>query len=810
MTENLNNKNQLNTKIDEVISRYWNIATKFATETQVYRALSIVIREILLSKRYKFKKEIDEKEQKQVYYMCMEFLIGKSLKNNLFNLKLEKEVYEALKKYNVTLEDLYKIEKDPGLGNGGLGRLAACFMDSLATQNYPATGFSIKYEFGLFKQKIIEGWQTELPDDWLSSSDVWLIPRTEERVIVKFDGEIKEEWTNAGLKIKHCYATEIEAIPYDFMISGYDSKGVSLLRLWEANSLKSIDMNLFSQGEYIKALAEDSMAEAISKILYPADDHIEGKILRIKQQYFLVSASAQNIVNDHYKKYNTLNNFCDKVAIHINDTHPALIIPELMRIFMDEYNCSWEKSWQLVTNSVSYTNHTVLQEALETLEIETIKTKLPRIFSVIDEINNRFRNDVLNKYNGNMDKANQMSLFSYGKIMMANISIIGSHSVNGVAKLHSEILKDTVFKEFYEYSPSKFTNITNGITHRRWLNQANPELKELLNNLIGTNYYLEPENLSKFKKFIDDDNVLLKLEEIKHNNKLKLADYIYKKNNIAVNTDSIFDIQVKRLHEYKRQLLNILRIISIIIDINEGKTDGLLPETFIFGAKAAPSYYRAKEIIHLIYSLSDYINKNPNIKEYINVVFIEDYSVSLAEIIIPAGEISEQISLAGKEASGTGNMKFMLNGALTLGTYDGANIEILEQVGEENFFLFGLKDYEVENLWKSGYNSVTYYQQNKKLRKIIDFLNKGVNNKSFESISRYLLGANSVGDPYMCFADFESYINVHANASQLYYNNKKKWNQMSLTNIASAGFFSSDRTIKEYVKNIWGLNAIKN
>jgi len=809
MTEKSINKNQISNQIDEVISRYWNIDPKLATKIQIYRALSIVIREILLEKRYTFKKKIDETEQKQVYYMCMEFLIGKSLRNNLFNLNLENEVSESLKKYNVLLDDLYNIEKDPGLGNGGLGRLAACFMDSLATQNYPVTGFSIKYEYGLFKQKIIDGWQTELPDDWLTSSDVWLIPRTEERLIVKFDGEIKEEWTDKGLKISHCNATEIEAIPYDVMISGYDSKGVSLLRLWESSSLKSIDMNLFSQGEYIKALAEDSMAEAISKILYPADNHLEGKILRIKQQYFLVSASAQNIVNDHYKKYNTLDNFCDKVAIHINDTHPAMIIPELMRIFMDEYSYPWDESWQMVVNSVSYTNHTVLQEALETLEIETIKSKLPRIFSIIEEINNRFKNDVLTKYNGNLSKSNQISIFSNGKINMANISVIGSHSINGVAKLHSEILKDTIFKNFYEYNPSKFTNITNGITHRRWLNQANPELKDLLNDLIGTSYYLNPENLLLLKKYIDDESVLSKLDKIKHNNKLKLADYILKKNDITVNTNSIFDIQVKRLHEYKRQLLNVLRIISIIIDIKEGKTVDILPETFIFGAKAAPSYYRAKEIIYLICALSDFINKNPTIKEYINVVFIEDYSVSLAEIIIPAGEISEQISLAGKEASGTGNMKFMLNGALTIGTYDGANIEILEQVGEENFFLFGMKDYEVENLWRSGYNSVLYYQQNERLRKIIDFLNKGINGKSFESISKYLLGVENVGDPYMCFADFESYMNVHNDASQLYYNDKRKWNQMSLVNIASAGIFSSDRTVKEYAQKIWNLKTIE-
>ena len=808
MAEKLINNHHINNKIDEVISHYWNIAPKYADKNQIYRALSIVIRDMLLEKRNKFKSRINEGEQKQVYYMCMEFLIGKSLKNNLFNLKLENEVSESLEKYNVKLNDLYDIENDPGLGNGGLGRLAACFMDSLATQNYPATGFSIKYEFGLFKQKIIDGWQTELPDDWLTTSDVLLIPRIEERVIVKFDGEIKEEWTYEGLKIKYYNATEIEAVPYDVMISGYDSKGVSLLRLWESKSLKSIDMNLFSQGQYIKALSEDSMAEAISKVLYPSDNHSEGRILRIKQQYFLVSASAQNIVNTHYKKYKTLNNFCDKVAIHINDTHPALIIPELMRIFMDEYGYNWDASWNMVENSVSYTNHTVLEEALETLEEDTIKSKLPRIYSIIREINERFCNDVYKKYNGDWEKTSKMSILSNGKINMANISIVGSHKVNGVASLHTEILKKTIFKNFYDYSPYKFANITNGITHRRWLCQTNPELKNLLNDLISDDYYLKPEKLALLKNYIDDDSVLLKLAEIKQGNKIKLADYIYKKNNITVNTDSIFDIQVKRLHEYKRQLLNVLRIISTIIDINEGNTNNIVPETFIFGGKAAPSYYRAKEIIHLICTLSDYVNANSNLKEYLNVVFIENYSVSLAEIIIPAGEISEQISLAGKEASGTGNMKFMLNGALTIGTYDGANIEILNQVGEENFFLFGMKNYEVEDLWKSSYNSVLYYQKNEKLRKVIDFMNKGINGKSFESLSKYLLGENSVGDPYMCFADFNSYMNVHWGASQLYYNNKHKWNQMSLINIASAGIFSSDRTVNEYAQNIWNIKSI--
>ncbi len=797
----------METLIDEEISRYWNTEPQVASTIQVYRALSTVIRDLLLKKRNKFLKQFTNNQQKKVYYLCMEFLTGKSLKNNLYNLKIEQEVSEALRKYNVSLEELYNIEKDPGLGNGGLGRLAACFMDSLATENYPAVGFSIKYEFGLFKQKIIDGWQTELPDDWLTTSDVWLLPRTEERVIVKFDGKVREEWTEKGLKIHHDYPTQIEAVPYDMMVSGYDSKGVSLLRLWESRSLNSIDMNLFSQGDYIRALAEDSLGEAISKVLYPSDNHYEGKILRLKQQYFLVSASAQNIVKVHYNKYNTLDNFSQKNAIHINDTHPALVIPELMRIFMDDYNYSWDDSWKIVVDSVSYTNHTVLSEALETFDDNIIKVKLPRIHMIIAEIDRRFMDEATHKL-GDRNKALKMSIFGYEKVNMANLCIRGSHCVNGVANLHTEILKKTIFKDFNEYTPGKIINVTNGITHRRWVNQANPLLKDLLTDILGEEYYLNPEKLNLLKNYKDDQSVLKNLDEIKFQNKKRLAEHVSRYNHINLDIDSIFDIQVKRLHEYKRQLLNAMRIISLIIDINEGNIADIVPETFIFAAKAAPGYFRAKEIIQLIFALSDYINKNTFVKKYINVVFIENYSVSLAELIIPAGEISEQISLAGKEASGTGNMKFMINGALTIGTYDGANVEIINEVGEENFFLFGLRDHEVESLWNHGYSSIQYYQKNLKLRKIIDFLNKGINGKSFESISKYLLGGSAVGDPYMCFADFDSYMEVHRKASHLYYNDKMKWNQMSLMNIGSAGIFSSDRTVREYAEKIWGLNPV--
>lgn len=807
MLENMNSE-LINILIDEEISRYWNIEPKNANSNQVYRAVCVVIRDILLNKRNKFINDATKKGKKQVYYMCMEFLLGKSMRNSLHNLHIEKEAEEALKKYNITLQELYDIEKDPGLGNGGLGRLAACFMDSLATLNYPATGYSIKYEFGLFKQKIIDGWQTELPDDWLTTSDAWLVPKTEERVTVKFDGTVQEVWTENGLKINYLYPTEIEAIPYDMFISGSDSEGVSLLRLWESRSLNSIDMNLFSQGDYIRALSEDSMAEAISKVLYPSDNHSEGKILRLKQQYFLVSASAQDIVRKHFSKYLNFDNFSEKCAIHINDTHPALIIPELMRIFMDEYNYSWEKSWDIVTNTISYTNHTVLTEALETFDVNIVKAKLPRIHMIIAEINKRFLDEAKRKYNGDWNRAVQMSIFSYDRINMANLCIVGSHTVNGVASLHTEILKRTVFKNFYDYSPNKFMSITNGIAHRRWLNQANPQLKKLLDNLIGPGYSLHSENLYNLKKYCEDDSVLEKLDNIKYSNKKRLAEYVMKNEHIALNIDSIFDIQAKRLHEYKRQLLNALRIISLIIDINEGNTEGIVPETFIFAAKAAPGYFRAKETIKLIYALSEYINKNTFIKKYIDVVFLENYSVSLAELIIPAGELSEQISLAGKEASGTGNMKFMLNGAVTIGTYDGANVEIINQVGEENFFLFGMRDYEVENLWKNGYSSIIYYQKNAKLRKIIDFLNKGISGKSFESISKYLIGGPQVGDPYMCFADYDSYMDVHKKASLLYFNEKRRWNQMSLMNIACAGAFSSDRSIKEYADKIWNLKAI--
>ncbi|SHJ05497.1 glycogen/starch/alpha-glucan phosphorylase [Parasporobacterium paucivorans] len=792
--------------IDAELARHWDVSMENVTPPLMQRALSSVIKDLLSQKRQHYMKKFQDTCEKQVYYLCMEFLVGKSLRNNLFNLEIEEQISKLLhEEYQIDLADLYEIERDPGLGNGGLGRLAACFLDSLATQNYPVTGFSIKYEFGLFKQKLIDGWQTELPDDWLTTSYVWLSPRFQDRCIVRFDGAVHEEWTSEGLTIRLDNPTEIEAVPYDMMISGYSSDAVSLLRLWEAHSLNRFDMNLFSQGEYIRAMSEDSMAEAITKVLYPSDNHVEGKELRLKQQYFLVSSTAQGIVSTHYNRYKTLDNFSDKTAIHINDTHPALVIPELLRIFMDEYRYSWDRAWDLVTQTVSYTNHTVLPEALERFQENIIQSRLPRIYMIIQEINRRFIDSIIAQDLGDASRANRMSIFSNNKINMANLCIVGSYSVNGVAGLHTEILKKTIFKDFYDCSPKKFLNVTNGITHRRWLNQANPLLANLLDDLIGPDYRIHSQELSGLLQFKNDDGVLAALDHIKLENKKRLAEYIQKTNCISINVDSIFDIQAKRLHEYKRQLLNALRIISLIIDIQEGSAGEMFPETFIFAAKAAPGYFRAKEIIQLIYTLSGYVNGDDQLSKYINVVFLENYSVSLAEIIMPAGELSEQISLAGKEASGTGNMKFMLNGAITIGTYDGANVEMIRQVGEDNFFLFGLKDYEVENLWCQGYNSIQYLQNCPRLHRVIDFLNTGISGRSFESISKYLLGDSRGGDPYMCFADFESYFNAHEKASSIYCTDKKKWNQMSLSNIAAAGYFSSDRTVKGYSDKIWNI-----
>ena len=807
-TESITEK-EVQLLIQGKLSRYFGVTPKEASREQIYKAVVMSVRDILLEKRQQFHKVMKAKKGKRVYYLCMEFLLGRSLKNNIYNLGLAEEYSKALKYFDLTLEDLYEQEPDAGLGNGGLGRLAACFMDALATGNYPAMGFSIRYDYGLFKQKIVDGWQTELPDIWLPGGEVWLIQRSDKSCTVKFDGWVHEDWSENGLKVTYGGYKEVEAVAYDMMISGKDSEAVSVLRLWRARNISRFDMKLFSQGDYLRCMQEENEAEVISKVLYPADDHYEGKSLRLKQQYFLVSASLQNIINDHKHRYGPLDQLPKQAAIHINDTHPALAIPEMMRILMDENGFTWDDAWKITTSTFAYTNHTVMAEALETWQEDLIARRLPRIHMIIKEINRRFCNDLWDRYPGQHQLIDSMSVISNGIIKMANLSVIGSHKVNGVSALHSEIIKNSIFSGFYRLWPDKFTNVTNGIAHRRWLCQSNPELCSLLNDCIGDGYIKNSLELAEFKKFENDQSVLKRLGEIKQLKKKQFAEYAYKKEGVVLDPDSVFDVQAKRMHEYKRQLLNVMNIISLYNDLRDNPGMEMQPQTFIFGAKAASGYLRAKQIIKLICYLAEDIKKNPNIREKLNVVYMEDYNVTMSEVMMPAAEVSEQISLAGKEASGTGNMKFMINGALTIGTMDGANVEMSEAVGSDNIFIFGLRANEVDEMWTKGYNASLYYKQDERLRKVIETLIKGFNGESFSDMANYLLTGSPVADPYMCMADFESYYKTQQQVKQLYAQDKKRWAKMSLNNIAASGFFSADRSIKEYAENIWNLKSLK-
>ena len=790
------------------LARYFGVSPAEASKDQLYRAVVMSVRDILLQKRQQFYKKCKAKRAKRVYYLCMEFLLGRSLKNSLFNLSATDVFEKAISSYGVSLEDLYELEPDAGLGNGGLGRLAACFMDALASGNYPAMGYSLRYEYGLFKQKIVDGWQTELPDVWLPGGEVWLTQRTDKSFIVRFNGRVEEKWTENGVQINYYDTKDIEAVAYDMMISGKDSDAVSVLRLWKARPRQDFNMKLFSQGDYYQAMSDDNDAEVLTKVLYPADNHINGKSLRLKQQYFLCSASIQNIIADHHRRYGDLRDLPKLAAIHLNDTHPAMAIPELMRILVDEYRFKWEDAWAITTATCAYTNHTVLAEALETWSEDLVQRTVPRIHSIIQEINRRMCEELWNVYPGEWNKIARMSLIEHNRVKMANLSVYGSHSVNGVATLHSEIIKKSIFKDFYEFTPAKFGNVTNGIAYRRWLCQANPELTELLTDCIGDGFVHDSSKLADFKKFEDDETVLKRLEEIKAIKKKQFAEYAKKKQGFVINPESIFDTQAKRLHEYKRQLLNALNIIDTYLDLQENPDLNMQPKTYIFGAKAAPGYLMAKQIIKLINFLAEDIRKHPKINEKLNVVYMEDYNVTMSEKLMPASEVSEQISLAGKEASGTGNMKFMINGALTIGTLDGANVEMAEAVGNENIFIFGLKANEVDDIWRSGYSSSKYYNDSPKLRRIVEALIIGFNGESFSDIANYLLTGSPIADPYMCMADFVSYSRTQHKISDLYVKDKRKWNQMSLRNIAASGYFSSDRSIKEYAENIWNLKPI--
>ena len=791
------------------LSRYFGVTPQEATREQIYRAVVMSVRDIMAEKHQKFHVRTKSAKAKRVYYLCMEFLLGRSLKNSVYNLGIHDALEDALKGFKLTLEELYEEEPDAGLGNGGLGRLAACFLDGLASQNYPAMGFSICYQYGLFKQKIVDGWQIELPDVWLPGGESWLIQRADKRFIVRFEGTLEEKWTDHGMETIYRNAREVEAVAYDMMVSGKDSDAVSTLRLWRARAVQKFDMQLFSQGNYAEVMREEAEAQLISKVLYPSDNHYEGKSLRLEQQYFLVSASLQCIISDHKRRYGSLSLLPQMAAIHINDTHPALAIPELMRILVDENYFSWDVAWNITTSTCAYTNHTVLAEALETWPEELIARKVPRIYGILQEINRRFCEDLWTHFPGDWNRISRMAILANKTVRMANLCVMGSHSVNGVSELHSNIIKDSIFRDFYEYSPKKFTNVTNGIAHRRWLNQSNPELCALITDCIGDGYDKDAEKLEGLRKFADDASVLKRLGEIKRIKKQQFAALARKQQGVVIDPDTLFDVQVKRMHEYKRQLLNAMNIISLYNALRENPDLDVQPKTFIFGAKAAAGYEMAKLIIKLICFLSEDIKKSdPRIREKLNVVYMENYNVTMSEALMPASEISEQISLAGKEASGTGNMKFMINGALTIGTLDGANVEMAERVGEENIFIFGLNAEEVNDIWSNGYNSSAYYNQDPVLRKIVESLIVGFNGTSFAEIANYLIRNAPVADPYMCLADFESYTKTQKKVSELYRTDPMAWNKKSLMNIAASGYFSADRSIRDYANNIWNLKQL--
>ncbi len=789
------------------LSRYFGTAPEEATPQQMYQAVVLSVRDLLGSRNRKLLQKTKEQSAKQVFYLCMEFLMGRTLKLHLCNLGLEEFYRRALETYGFSLTEIYEMEPDPGLGNGGLGRLAACFLDALTSQDYPAKGFSILYEYGLFKQRVVDGEQLELPDIWLPDGNCWLVPRQDEKVIVRFGGTVREEWQDGYCNVVLEGCDEVEAVPYDMFVTGGGTDTVNTLRLWKSRDRDHFDMQAFSQGQYIKALEESTMAETISKVLYPADNHHEGKLLRLSQQYFLVSASLQNIVSNHLTQYKTLENLPDRVAIHINDTHPALAIPELMRILMDQHHFSWEHAWEITTQTVSYTNHTVLPEALEVWNEHLFSIKLPRIHSIIREINERFCKLAWERFTGDWDKVGRMAILDHGLVRMANLSVVGSHCVNGVSGLHSEILKTAVFRDYYDLYPERFTNVTNGIAHRKWLCYSNPRLAALLDETIGDGYRKHPEELEKFAAFAEDGAVLERLEEIKKRNKEDFARYIRDTKGIEIDPESIFDVQAKRLHEYKRQLLNALHIIDLYQQLKENPSLEVPPKTFLFSAKAAPGYYLAKDILRLICFLGADIDRDPLLRKKLRVVFLENYNVTLAEHLMPAAEISEQISLAGKEASGTGNMKFMINGALTIGTLDGANVEMANLLGKDNIFIFGHTAEEVEELWRKGYFSSEYYNRSQRLKRALDSLQAGYAGRSFSDIAKYLLYSYGVSDPFMCLADYDFYAEAHDRMIGAYAD-RQRWNRMSLMNISKAGYFAADRSIREYAERIWKIRPL--
>lgn len=787
-------------KIISKLSHNMGVTPADATYEHYYKAVALLVQDILHTNYKSFVTETEKKGAKQVYYLCMEFLMGRSLKNNLYNLGLTETIEKALQSLNIKIDNIFEQEPDAGLGNGGLGRLAACFLDGLATQKYPAMGYSLRYEFGIFRQKLVDGWQTELPDFWLPGGSVWLEAHPEKAVTVLFEGHVHETWNEGHHSVVQEDATKVKAVPYDMLVPGNGGTGMSRLRLWAAQS-DDFDMKLFNGGEYIRAIEQKALAESITKVLYPEDNHSEGKSLRLRQQYFLVSATIQDIIQRHLRCYGTLENLPEVVAIHLNDTHPVLAVPELMRIMLDECGYGWDQSWDIVTRTIAYTNHTVMSEALECWQVDLFQRLLPRIYQIVEEINRRFCAQ-MHEQGVNGGVIGRMAIISDGIVRMANLAVIASHSVNGVSKLHSMILKDSVFHDFYAVTPNKFKNVTNGIAHRRWLHQSNPGLTELITDLLGDGFTADASLLEGLLAYKNDTTVLKKLAKIKKENKARMARYIKEHNGIIVDTDSIFDVQVKRLHEYKRQLMNALHIFSTYQWLRDNPNAEFTPKTYIFGAKAAPGYYFAKQIIQFIVELANKINNDPRVNQKLKVIYLEDYRVTVAEKLIPSAEISEQISLAGTEASGTSNMKFMINGAVTLGTLDGANVEIHDSVGDDNILIFGMTTPEVNELKKRGYNPSIMYHNNPVIKRAVDGINSEFGGR-FSDIVTSL----SQKDPYMVLADFADYSTIQQKASKLYAD-ASNWNKMSLVNIAKAGIFAADRSIRDYANTIWSTKPL--
>lgn len=782
-----------------------------ATPHDNYHSLALVVRDMMIEKWIETQQTYYDKNVKRCYYLSLEFLMGRTLGNSLVNLEVYDECKTAMEELGLNIEDIREEEIDAGLGNGGLGRLAACFLDSMATLELPCYGYGIRYDYGIFNQKIVDGYQVEEPDNWLKLGNPWEIEREEFEIRVKFFGDV------VSYKNKHnkvCYKWEntqdVLAMPYDIPIPGYNTNTVNTLRLWTAKATNEFDFNEFNMGNYVDAVEDKNKWENISKVLYPNDVTENGKILRLQQQYFFVTASLKDIIR-RFMKYNSdFKDFPNKVAIQLNDTHPAIAIPELMRILIDEYEVAWKDAWEITINTFGYTNHTLLPEALEKWPVWMMEKLLPRHMQIIYQINYEFLSAVSLKYPGDVDRLRRMSIIDEGGeryVRMAYLAVVGSHSTNGVAALHSELLKSELLRDFFEFLPERFNNKTNGITQRRWLLKSNPSLSNLITEKVGDEWTKDLYKLKKLEKFATDKDFIKQWQKIKLENKKELAKIIKRDTGVTVNVNSIFDVQIKRLHEYKRQLLDVLNIISLYIDLKSNPNMDFVPRTFIFGAKAAPGYYMAKLIIKLINNVGSVVNNDPDIGDKMKVVFMPNYRVSLAENIFPASDLSEQISTAGKEASGTGNMKFALNGALTIGTLDGANVEIAEEVGNDNIFIFGLKVEDVAELKKKGYNPREYYDKNPRLKKVIDLLSCGFFSTENPSLFQPIVDKLMYHDEYFLMADFQMYYDEQQKVSKVY-KDYDKWTTMAIMNVANMGKFSTDRTIKEYAEDIWNVKPL--